>query len=93
MSAKHTISLQPWMQLPDVKRVMDMLEEENGIPRFVGGCVRNALLYEPIYDIDIGTVHRPEKVIELCEKHGLKAIPTGIRHGTVRPLFRRVPAK
>ena len=49
----------------------------------VGGCVRNALLQEPVGDIDIATDARPESVLELAAAAGLKAVPTGIAHGTV----------
>ncbi|AVO37863.1 CCA tRNA nucleotidyltransferase [Pukyongiella litopenaei] len=50
---------------------------------FVGGCVRNALIGVPVSDIDIATDARPDRVIDLARAAGLKAIPTGIDHGTV----------
>jgi len=50
---------------------------------FVGGCVRNALLGEEASDLDITTDARPERVVELVEAAGLRAVPTGIEHGTV----------
>lgn len=91
MAVKTSIAPQPWMQLPDTVRVMDVLDKEGGNPRFVGGCVRNALLFKPIEDVDIGTVHRPEKVMMLCEANGLKAKPTGIDHGTVTVISGSTP--
>ena len=51
--------------------------------RYVGGCVRDALLKQPVRDIDIATPDPPERVIALLEKAGIKAVPTGIAHGTV----------
>lgn len=51
--------------------------------RFVGGCVRDALLSEIPNDIDIATVLRPEQTISALEAAGLKAVPTGVAHGTV----------
>ncbi len=50
---------------------------------FVGGSVRNALLGAAVTDVDIATDARPENVIMLAEEAGLKAVPTGIDHGTV----------
>jgi len=50
---------------------------------FVGGCVRNALLGEPVLDIDIATDARPESVTEIAGMAGFKVLPTGIEHGTV----------
>ncbi|SDX38842.1 poly(A) polymerase [Ruegeria halocynthiae] len=58
---------------------------------FVGGCVRNALLQAPVSDIDIATDARPERVLELSQKAGLKPIPTGIEHGTVTVVSKGIP--
>ena len=57
----------------------------------VGGCVRNALLNEPINDIDIATDARPEQVIKIARDSGLKPIPTGISHGTVTVIANGTP--
>ncbi|SEP74887.1 poly(A) polymerase/tRNA nucleotidyltransferase (CCA-adding enzyme) [Faunimonas pinastri] len=54
-----------------------------GIVRVVGGSVRNALLGEPVTDIDLATVLPPQEVIKRAEAAGLKAVPTGLDHGTV----------
>lgn len=91
MVAKNTVAPQPWMQLPDTVKVMAVLEKDGGNPRFVGGCVRNALLFKPIEDVDIATAHPPEKVVALCEANGLKAKPTGIEHGTVTVVSGSIP--
>ena len=50
---------------------------------FVGGCVRNAALGAPVDDIDIATDAVPERVMQLAEGAGLRAVPTGFDHGTV----------
>lgn len=50
---------------------------------FVGGCVRNALLGAPVSDVDIATDARPDRVMALAAAVGLRAVPTGIDHGTV----------
>ncbi|MEM8680545.1 MAG: CCA tRNA nucleotidyltransferase, partial [Planctomycetota bacterium] len=57
---------------------MSMLTDAGFEAWFVGGCVRNALLGEPVSDLDISTSARPEQVMELAESAGLKAVPTGI---------------
>ncbi len=51
--------------------------------RFVGGCVRDALAGYAAKDIDLATALSPQAVIEKLEAAGVKAIPTGIEHGTV----------
>ncbi|MFN3511633.1 MAG: CCA tRNA nucleotidyltransferase [Phenylobacterium sp.] len=63
--------------------VLDALDAKGGESRFVGGCVRNAILNRPIDDVDIATTLAPDEVIEALEAAGLKAVPTGIEHGTV----------
>ena len=70
---------QPWMAAPETVKLMTVLGEA----RFVGGVVRNALLGMPVSDIDIATPHRPEKVTALLQAAGIKAVPTGIAHGTI----------
>ena len=70
----------PWMTAPETRTVMDALGGEG---RFVGGAVRNALLKQPVSDIDIATPLVPEEVTRRLTAAGLGAVPTGIEHGTV----------
>ena len=62
---------------------MRALTRDGGAARFVGGSVRNALLGEPVVDIDIATPIQPADVIGRLKQSGLSAVPTGIDHGTV----------
>ena len=48
----------------------------------VGGCVRNAA-WAPVTDVDIATSARPDAVIAWPKAAGLRAVPTGLAHGTV----------
>ena len=65
------------------RAVMRALKAQGGDARFVGGAVRNALLKEPVGDIDIATPLVPDEVMHLLAAAGLGAVPTGIAHGTV----------
>ena len=58
---------------------------------FVGGCVRNALIGAQVTDLDITTDALPETVVTLAKAAGMRAIPTGIDHGTVTILAESVP--
>ncbi|PZQ49948.1 MAG: CCA tRNA nucleotidyltransferase [Rhodovulum sulfidophilum] len=58
---------------------------------FVGGCVRNALIGAAATDIDIATDAPPERVLDLAAAAGIKALPTGIAHGTVTLVLRGAP--
>jgi poly(A) polymerase len=78
-----TLEPQDWMIAPPTRAVLAALEAGGVEARFVGGCVRDALLKRPVRDIDIATPAEPERVIELIRAAGLKAVPTGLQHGTV----------
>ena len=77
------VAPQPWITAPETVAVVEALAAEGAEVRFVGGCVRDAVLQRPVEDIDIATPEPPERVIALLGKAGIKAIPTGIEHGTV----------
>ena len=72
-----------WIDSDATQAVMAMLSNAGYHALFVGGCVRNTLLDAPVKDIDIATDARPEMVMSLARNGGLKAIPTGLDHGTV----------
>jgi poly(A) polymerase len=54
-----------------------------GETRFVGGAVRDTLLELPVSDVDLATRLAPTEVVERLRGAGIKAVPTGIAHGTV----------
>lgn len=72
-----------WLNTPATQAVFSMLTQSGHQAYLVGGCVRNALLGEPVSDLDISTDALPETVSNLAENAGFKAIPTGIDHGTI----------
>jgi poly(A) polymerase len=74
---------QPWMTDAATRAVMNALAAAGGEPRFVGGCVRNALINRPVSDVDIATPLTPDEAAAALERAGIKAVPTGIAHGTI----------
>ena len=84
---------QPWLESQATRAVMRALEATGGAgcARFVGGCVRNSLLGQPVDDIDIATRLRPEQTMAALKAAGLKAVPTGVEHGTVTGVSERRP--
>lgn len=80
-----------WISDPAIQRVCKALTDGGAQVLFVGGCVRNALLRAPVSDIDLATDAHPDRVLELAEGAGLKAIPTGIDHGTVTVVSDGIP--
>ena len=72
-----------WIGHPGTQALMQALEGAGHKALFVGGCVRNALLGEPVADVDISTDATPETVTAIAEAAGFKPVPTGIDHGTI----------
>ncbi len=72
-----------WLAAPETRAVVAALAASGHRVLFVGGCVRNALLDQPVTDLDIATDATPETVIDLAAAAGLKSVPTGLAHGTV----------
>src|SRR3982751_6156083 len=72
-----------WRKRRGMARVLDALGADEGLTRFVGGAVRDDLLGLPVNDIDLATRISPGEVISRLEKAKIKAVPTGIDHGTV----------
>jgi poly(A) polymerase len=73
----------PWLERDETRAVFDALEGDGVETRAVGGAVRNTLLGLPVTEIDLATTAVPEEVMARAAKAGLKAVPTGIDHGTV----------
>ncbi|ANF54520.1 poly-A polymerase [Brevundimonas naejangsanensis] len=84
---------QDWLTADATRAVMGALAAAGGADcaRFVGGCVRNAVLGAPIDDVDIATVLTPEAVVRALKAAGLKSVPTGMEHGTVTAISERQP--
>ncbi|QTC86657.1 CCA tRNA nucleotidyltransferase [Brevundimonas pondensis] len=89
----HRLQGQAWLTAPATRAVMAALAAAGGpdCARFVGGCVRNALIGAPIDDIDIATTLTPDVVVAALKAAGLRSVPTGIEHGTVTAISERQP--
>ena len=61
------------------EKILEKLNNAGYAAYYVGGMVRDSLLGNTIYDIDITTQATPQQILNLFEK----AIPTGLKHGTV----------
>jgi len=74
-----TIDLGPVLAVPGLAAVLAALPEA----RLVGGAVRDVLAGRPATDVDLATPLAPEAVVRALEGAGIRAVPTGIEHGTV----------
>jgi len=72
-----------WLFAPETAGVMKALKASGGTARFVGGCVRDALLERRVSDVDIAIDVDPNTVIRVLTDADIRVIPTGFSHGTV----------
>ena len=79
---------QSWMKAPATRALFRALK---GDARFVGGCVRYAIVKRPIGDLDIATPLFPDEVTRRLEAAQIKVVPTGLAHGTVTAIIGKRP--
>ena len=66
-----------------MRGLLAALGAADGETRYVGGCVRDTLLGLAVSDVDLATRIAPGEVMKRLRKAGIKAVPTGLAHGTV----------
>ncbi|MEJ8562236.1 CCA tRNA nucleotidyltransferase [Yoonia sp. GPGPB17] len=81
----------PWLQDDASQAMCTLLTDAGHQAWFVGGCVRNELLGEPVADLDLSTDAEPRTVMNLAIAANVHAIPTGIDHGTVTLIIDGTP--
>jgi poly(A) polymerase len=83
----------PWRERAGMARLLEALEAPAGETRFVGGCIRDTLLRLPVSDVDLATRLQPEEVIRHLKRARIRAVPTGIAHGTVTAILDSGPVE
>lgn len=82
-----------WLHRPGLSDLLQALGAYQDCARFVGGAVRDTLLGHKVSDVDIATVHEPRDVMARLASAGIKAVPTGIDHGTVTAVLSGWPVE
>ena len=72
-----------WLREPLLSKLLDTLNRDGEEARVVGGAVRNALIGEPVGEVDLATTALPDEVSRRAAAAGFRVVPTGIEHGTV----------
>jgi len=80
-----------WRTDPGIDQLVEALGGREGALRIVGGAVRDTIAGLPVTDIDLATTLNPTDVVKRLEAAGIKAVPTGIDHGTVTAVIDRKP--
>ncbi|MGE3624421.1 MAG: CCA tRNA nucleotidyltransferase [Bdellovibrionales bacterium] len=73
----------PWLLTSGLQRIFAAVKNAGGEVRYVGGCVRDAVMGLPVADIDLACTLPPEQTDAAIRAAGLKTAPTGIAHGTI----------
>jgi poly(A) polymerase len=82
-----------WQGRKGMRPLLRALDAKAGATRYVGGCVRDTLLGLPVSDVDLATRLTPEDVMTRLEQARIKAIPTGLAHGTVTAIVAGAPVE
>ncbi|QGR02919.1 CCA tRNA nucleotidyltransferase [Ehrlichia ruminantium] len=67
--------------------IINAIKRYQGEIRLVGGCVRDSILKRQTIDIDFATTLLPNQIIDALNVAHIKAIPTGIKHGTITAII------
>ncbi len=84
------------LNLPDregLRALARILGGREGETRLVGGAVRDTLAGQAVKDIDLATRLAPEEVLARLEKARIKAVPTGMAHGTITAVLSSGPVE
>ncbi len=82
------LSGEAWLKSKPLQQLLRALNSDGGVARVAGGAVRNALLGDPISDVDIATTLLPEQVGARARSAGFGVHDTGLQHGTVTVVVR-----
>lgn len=78
-----TIDAAKWRRRRGVGRVLDALGAAEGLTRYVGGAIRDDYIDHKVSDLDLATKILPAEVMERLTAAKIKAVPTGLDHGTI----------
>jgi len=82
---------EPWLRAAPLAAIFAAFQAAGHRAYLVGGAVRNAVLGEAIGDLDLATDATPDQMVQLAKAAGIKAIPTGIDHGTMTLIASGIP--
>jgi poly(A) polymerase len=88
---KGSVASADWFKKPQTQAIYACLNREGFAARAVGGAVRNALLGRAVHEVDFATTAKPEEIMRLAAQSAMKAVPTGIAHGTVTLVVDGIP--
>lgn len=70
------------LMTPETTKLGQAFDKAGFEIRFVGGCVRDAILGQVAKDVDFATDATPDEMRDIAKINSFGFIPTGIQHGT-----------
>ncbi|PZU48547.1 MAG: polynucleotide adenylyltransferase [Sphingomonas sp.] len=80
-----------WAGRPGFPKLLAALNTAEGETRLVGGAVRDLLLGDAVADVDLATRLEPQQVVEALTAAEIRAVPTGLAHGTITAVVGGLP--
>lgn len=71
----------------NVIKIARILKDAGFVTYAVGGCMRDSVMGKTPADWDMTTDASPDEMLSVFASHGIKTIPTGLKHGTVSVLL------
>ena len=87
---KQENSLESLINNPETKKLFSYFQEKTNdvnTMRFVGGCVRQAIVGESTEDIDLATTLKPDEVKDCLKEKNINFYETGYEHGTITAIL------
>ncbi|MCC2975281.1 CCA tRNA nucleotidyltransferase [Sphingomonas sp. PL-96] len=88
-----TLPTADWQARAGLSELARALGGDLGEARYVGGAVRDTLLGLPVADLDVATAHGPQSVLARLKEAGIRAVPTGLQHGTITAVLESGPVE
>ena len=65
-----------WLTGGPLAQILGLLDRDGEEARVVGGAVRNALIGQPVAEIDVATTALPDEIVRRAKAAGLRTVPT-----------------
>lgn len=85
------LHIQAWLDDPATQTLLKAFHAASEPLRFVGGCVRDAIIRRPVKDIDATTPATPDRIALILQNADIRHIPAGIKHGTITAIVDHKP--
>ena len=84
-----TAYLNYWFSVQGIKKIIELFEQNKYDIRFVGGCVRDALLNNKSSEIDFAINCEPNTIAQLLKENNIAILEYGKQYGTITAIIEK----